>query len=108
MSSKATVIISILLVLSLHSCAVSPGKQIGESGCECLKKSAGNKEKIQECLGLFQVQIMEEMKRQNSLGTVVNKDADEAFQLWKKCSDEIMGGDSMNVMPPMQNPIQSK
>lgn len=108
MNSKITVIVSILSVLALHACSVSPGKQIGENGCECLKKSGGNKEKMQECLGLFQAQIMEEMKRQNSLGTVVNKDADEAFQLWKKCSDEVMGIDSSSINVPTMTPIPSK
>jgi hypothetical protein len=107
--------IRILLLLScvglgaiLISCATSPGKQIGNLGCNCVKNSGGDKQKIRECVETFHKAMMEEMQRQKSVDAVKNNDADEAFQQLKRCMDELQLADTSQSLPPSLMPMPKK
>jgi len=93
-------IVGCIVVLSISSCATSPGERIGDIGCECIKKSGGDKQRMMECVSNFNKVMNEEMKRQNSIDATRNKDADEAFLMLKKCMDEVMKSDSTHGLMP--------
>lgn len=106
--SVLLLIVGVVLMFSADSCATSPGEKIGNLGCECIKQSGGDKQKMIDCVNEFQKKMVDEMKLQNSIDAERNKDADIAFLMLRNCMDEFTPKDSIHIMPPKLNPNPQK
>ena len=99
---QAFCLIAICLVtLAISSCATPPGEIIGNTVCECLQKTGGDRSKIQQCMARFKEDLKAEVARQNLPEGTNNEEAARAMSIMRLCMRKVSGWDTLRPMPPM-------
>ncbi len=83
------------------SCATPPGQIIGDTVCECLRKTGGDRAKIKVCMTKFQSDIKAEGIRQNLPEGTDNEEAARAMSIMRLCMRAVSGWDTLRPQPPM-------
>lgn len=87
--------------LLFASCATPPGQIIGDTVCECLRKTGGDRAKIKVCMGKFQSEVKAELERQNLPEGTQNEEAARAMSIMRLCMRAVSGWDTLRQQPPM-------
>lgn len=102
--NKTQVLCSIIASIGcivLSSCATPPGEVIGNTVCECLRKTGGDRSKIQVCMARFKEDVKAEVARQNLPEGTNNEEAARAMSIMRLCMRSVSGWDTLRPMPPM-------